>query len=336
MERIVEIEKFSAEETTETSLRPEGWEGYIGQEQIKKNLGVFIEASKKRGEALDHTLFFGPPGLGKTTLALIIANEMGSNIKVTAAPMIEKSGDLAAILTNLEEGDILFIDEIHRLSPAVEEILYPSMEDFRLDIIIGSGPAAQTVKIDLPRFTLIGATTRAGMLSNPLRDRFGMNFRMNFYTPEELARIVMQAAQKLGKPIEHNAALEIARRSRGTPRIALRLLRRVRDFADVADETQIHHERTAYALNELGINAHGFDEMDIRLLELLVQAKGKAMGLSTIAAALSEDEGTIEDVLEPYLLANGYLERTARGRVATPKCYDVLRLTPPSGQTGLF
>ncbi|UFS62117.1 Holliday junction branch migration DNA helicase RuvB [Sulfurimonas sp. HSL-3221] len=336
MERIVEIEKFSAEETVETSLRPEGWKDYIGQEQIKKNLGVFIEASKKRGEALDHTLFFGPPGLGKTTLALIIANEMGSSIKVTAAPMIEKSGDLAAILTNLEEGDILFIDEIHRLSPAVEEILYPSMEDFRLDIIIGSGPAAQTVKIDLPRFTLIGATTRAGMLSNPLRDRFGMNFRMNFYHPEELSRIIMQAAEKLGKPIKHDAALEIARRSRGTPRIALRLLRRVRDFADVADETTIGHERTVYALNELGINAHGFDEMDLRLLELLVQAKGRAMGLSTIAAALSEDEGTIEDVLEPYLLANGYLERTARGRVATPKCYDVLRLTPPTEQSGLF
>ncbi|MBD3800022.1 MAG: Holliday junction branch migration DNA helicase RuvB [Campylobacterales bacterium] len=336
MKRIVEIEKFSAEETVETSLRPEGWKDYIGQEQIKKNLGVFIEASKKRGEALDHTLFFGPPGLGKTTLALIIANEMGSSIKVTAAPMIEKSGDLAAILTNLEEGDILFIDEIHRLSPAVEEILYPSMEDFRLDIIIGSGPAAQTVKIDLPRFTLIGATTRAGMLSNPLRDRFGMNFRMNFYHPEELSRIIMQAAEKLSKPIKHDAALEIARRSRGTPRIALRLLRRVRDFADVADEATITHERTVFALNELGINAHGFDEMDLRLLELLVQSKGRAMGLSTIAAALNEDEGTIEDVLEPYLLANGYLERTARGRVATPKCYDVLRLTPPVEQPGLF
>lgn len=334
--RIVEIEQFNAEETVETSLRPEGWSDYIGQEQIKKNLGVFIEASKKRGEALDHTLFSGPPGLGKTTLALIIANEMGSNIKVTAAPMIEKSGDLAAILTNLEAGDILFIDEIHRLSPAVEEILYPSMEDFRLDIIIGSGPAAQTVKIDLPRFTLIGATTRAGMLSNPLRDRFGMNFRMNFYTPEELSQIIIQAAQKLDKPIDRDAALEIARRSRGTPRIALRLLRRVRDFADVADEMHICHERTSYALNELGINAYGFDEMDLRLLELLVQAKGRAMGLSTIAAALSEDEGTIEDVLEPYLLANGYLERTARGRIATPKCYDVLRLTPAAEQPGLF
>lgn len=331
MERIVEIEKFTAEEVTETSLRPSNWDGYIGQEQIKKNLGVFIEASSKRNEALDHVLFYGPPGLGKTTLALIIANEMGSNIKVTAAPMIEKSGDLAAILTNLEEGDILFIDEIHRLSPAVEEILYPSMEDFRLDIIIGSGPAAQTVKIDLPRFTLIGATTRAGMLSNPLRDRFGMNFRMQFYTPDELCTIVTQASQKLGKTIDKEAAHEIARRSRGTPRIALRLLKRVRDFSDVANESSILHSRSQYALDQLGINAHGFDEMDIRLLTLLVGARGRAMGLSTIAAALSEDEGTIEDVLEPYLLANGYLERTARGRVATPKTYDLLKFgNPPS------
>jgi len=330
VERIVEIEKFSADDLNETSLRPSGWNDYIGQDQIKKNLGVFIEASKKRSEALDHVLFFGPPGLGKTTLALIIADEMGSNIKVTAAPMIEKSGDLAAILTNLEEGDILFIDEIHRLSPAVEEILYPSMEDFRLDIIIGSGPAAQTVKIDLPRFTLIGATTRAGMLSNPLRDRFGMNFRMQFYTADELCDIITQASLKLGKAIEREAAMEIAKRSRGTPRIALRLLKRVRDFADVADEEKILHTRSRYALDQLGINAHGFDEMDIRLLKLLMEAKGRAMGLSTIAAALSEDEGTIEDVLEPYLLANGYLERTARGRVATPKTYELLKFgTPP-------
>lgn len=329
MERIVEIEKFTAEDVTELSLRPSAWEDYIGQEQIKKNLGVFIEASSKRNEALDHVLFYGPPGLGKTTLALIIANEMGSNIKVTAAPMIEKSGDLAALLTNLEEGDILFIDEIHRLSPAVEEILYPSMEDFRLDIIIGSGPAAQTIKIDLPRFTLIGATTRAGMLSNPLRDRFGMNFRLQFYTPEELCSIVIQAAVKLGKTIDESAALEIARRSRGTPRIALRLLKRVRDFAEVANESTILFERSQYALNQLGINAHGFDEMDIRLLKLLMDAKGRAMGLSTIAAALSEDEGTIEDVLEPYLLANGYLERTSRGRLATPKTYELLKFGNP-------
>lgn len=330
MGRIIEIEKFELEAVTETSLRPSAWDDYIGQEQIKKNLGVFIQASTKRKEALDHVLFYGPPGLGKTTLALIIANEMGSNIKVTAAPMIEKSGDLAAILTNLEEGDILFIDEIHRLSPAVEEILYPSMEDFRLDIIIGSGPAAQTVKIDLPRFTLIGATTRAGMLSNPLRDRFGMNFRMQFYTPEELCTIITKAALKLGKTINSHAAYEIAKRSRGTPRIALRLLKRVRDFAEVANETTILQERTQYALDQLGINANGFDEMDLRLLTLLMGAKGRAMGLSTIAAAMSEDEGTIEDVLEPYLLANGYLERTARGRIATTKTYELLKFgTPP-------
>ena len=337
MDRIVEIEKFDAdEETLEVSLRPDAWSEYIGQEQIKKNLGVFIEASKKRDEALDHVLFFGPPGLGKTTLALIIANEMNANIKVTAAPMIEKSGDLAAILTNLQEGDILFIDEIHRLSPAVEEILYSSMEDFRIDIIIGSGPAAQTVKIDLPRFTLIGATTRAGMLSNPLRDRFGMSFRMQFYNASELAKIVGQASNKLNKEIIHEASIEIAKRSRGTPRIALRLLRRVRDFADVADEVDIKHSRTQYALNELGINSHGFDEMDIKLLNLLVSANGRAMGLSTIAAALSEDEGTVEDVLEPYLLANGYLERTAKGRRATRATYEILNISPPLEEGRLF
>jgi Holliday junction DNA helicase RuvB len=327
MERIVEIETFDIEEqTTEVTLRPDAWSEYIGQEHIKKNLGVFIEASIKRNEALDHVLFYGPPGLGKTTLALIIANEMNTNIKVTAAPMIEKSGDLAAILTNLEEGDILFIDEIHRLSPAVEEILYSSMEDYRIDIIIGSGPAAQTVKIDLPRFTLIGATTRAGMLSNPLRDRFGMSFRMQFYSSEELAVIVVQASNKLEKKIAKEAAVEISKRSRGTPRIALRLLRRVRDFGEVAHEENLNHKRTSYALNELGINSHGFDEMDIRLLNLLVAAKGRAMGLSSIAASLSEDEGTVEDVLEPYLIANGYLERTAKGRRATRATYDVLNI----------
>jgi holliday junction DNA helicase RuvB len=326
-DRLVEIETFSMdEESSEVTLRPDAWSEYIGQEQIKKNLGVFIEASKRREEALDHVLFYGPPGLGKTTLALIIANEMNTNIKVTAAPMIEKSGDLAAILTNLEEGDILFIDEIHRLSPAVEEILYSSMEDYRIDIIIGSGPAAQTVKIDLPRFTLVGATTRAGMLSNPLRDRFGMSFRMQFYSSDELAQIVMQAAKKLEREIAKEAALEISKRSRGTPRIALRLLRRVRDFAEVAQESIINHDRTQYALNELGINSHGFDEMDLRLLNLLVAAKGRAMGLSSIAASLSEDEGTVEDVLEPYLIANGYLERTAKGRRATRATYDVLNM----------
>jgi Holliday junction DNA helicase RuvB len=337
MDRVVDIETFSLEdENSEVTLRPDAWSEYIGQEQIKKNLSVFIEASKKREEALDHVLFYGPPGLGKTTLALIIANEMNSNIKVTAAPMIEKSGDLAAILTNLEEGDILFIDEIHRLSPAVEEILYSSMEDYRIDIIIGSGPAAQTVKIDLPRFTLIGATTRAGMLSNPLRDRFGMSFRMNFYSNEELARIIVQASNKLEREIIHEAALEIAKRSRGTPRIALRLLRRVRDFAEVADEDHINHSRTQYALDELGINSHGFDEMDLRLLNLLASANGRAMGLSTIAAALSEDEGTVEDVLEPYLIANGYLERTAKGRRATRATYDVLNMKNVNADGTLF
>lgn len=327
MDRVVDIETFTLDdEKNEVTLRPDAWSEYIGQEQIKKNLAVFIEASKKREEALDHVLFYGPPGLGKTTLALIIASEMNANIKITAAPMIEKSGDLAAILTNLEEGDILFIDEIHRLSPAVEEILYSSMEDYRIDIIIGSGPAAQTVKIDLPRFTLIGATTRAGMLSNPLRDRFGMSFRMNFYTHEELAQIIIQASNKMDKEIVYDAAFEIAKRSRGTPRIALRLLRRVRDFAEVADESKINHKRTQYALDELGINSHGFDEMDLRLLNLLAGANGRAMGLSTIAAALSEDEGTVEDVLEPYLIANGYLERTAKGRKATRATYDILNM----------
>jgi Holliday junction DNA helicase RuvB len=295
---------------------------------------VFIEASLKRGEALDHVLFFGPPGLGKTTLSNIIATQMGSSIKTTAAPMIEKSGDLAALLTNIEEGDILFIDEIHRLSPAVEEILYPAMEDFRLDIIIGSGPAAQAVKIDLPRFTLIGATTRAGMLSNPLRERFGMHFRMEFYTSNELATIIKQASSKLNREIEDNSAIEIAKRSRGTPRIALRLLRRVRDFADVAAEEVISLKTTKFALEQLGVNSVGFDEQDKKLLELLISAKGRPMGLATMAAALSEDEGTIEDVLEPYLIANGYIERTARGRIATPKAYELFKLIPPEQKRG--
>ncbi len=339
MERIVEIERFDNEISFENTLRPSSWDEYIGQEKIKKNLKVFIEASKRRSEALDHILFFGPPGLGKTTLANIISTQMEANIKTTAAPMIEKSGDLAALLTNIEEGDILFIDEIHRMSPAIEEILYPAMEDFRLDIIIGSGPAAQTVKIDLPRFTLIGATTRAGMLSNPLRERFGMHFRMQFYSIEELATIIEQASKKLDKAADKDASLEISRRSRGTPRIALRLLRRVRDFAEVANEERITLARAKYALDELGVNDIGFDEQDIQLLELLISAKGRPMGLSTIGAALSEDEGTIEDVLEPYLIANGYIERTARGRIATTKTYELFRLTPPplgDHQGGLF
>lgn len=325
--RIVEIERFDDEVSYEVTLRPSSWSEYIGQEKIKRNLKVFIEASLKRDEALDHVLFFGPPGLGKTTIANIIANEMNANIKTTSAPMIEKAGDLAALLTNIEEGDILFIDEIHRMSPAIEEILYPAMEDFRLDIIIGSGPAAQTVKIDLPRFTLIGATTRAGMLSNPLRERFGMHFRMQFYTDEELTQIVNIASHKLAKPAHDEASKEIARRSRGTPRIALRLLKRVRDFSEVANEKEVTIDRARYALDELGVNNLGFDEQDIRLLELLISAKNRPMGLSTIGAALSEDEGTIEDVLEPYLIAHGYIERTARGRIATPKSYEHFKLS---------
>jgi len=329
MERIVEVEKLDLESAYEVSLRPGGWDEYIGQEKIKKNLQVFIKAAQKRGEALDHVLFFGPPGLGKTTLANIIANEMQANIKTTAAPMIEKSGDLAAILTNLEEGDILFIDEIHRLSPAIEEILYPAMEDFRLDIIIGSGPAAQTIKLDLPRFTLIGATTRAGMISSPLRDRFGMHFRLQFYNTEELAQIIKKASLKLECLAHDDACIETARRSRGTPRIALRLLKRIRDYAEVEDEKEITLDRSCYALDALGVDDRGFDEMDIRFLELLIAAKGRPMGLGTIAATLSEDEGTIEDVIEPYLIANGFIEKTARGRIATPKTYTLFRLTPP-------
>ncbi len=334
MDRIVEIERFDTDVSFEMTLRPTSWDEYIGQEKIKKNLKVFIEASLKREEALDHALFFGPPGLGKTTIANIIASQMNSNIKTTSAPMIEKAGDLAALLTNIEEGDILFIDEIHRMSPAIEEILYPAMEDFRLDIIIGSGPAAQTVKIDLPRFTLIGATTRSGMLSHPLRERFGMHFRMQFYTHDELSQIVDIASRKLDKPAHDKASQEIAKRSRGTPRIALRLLKRVRDFSEVANENEVTIDRAKYALDELGVNSLGFDEQDIKLLELLISAKSRPMGLSTIGASLSEDEGTIEDVLEPYLIAHGYIERTARGRVATQKSYEHFRLN--AREEGLF
>ncbi len=325
MERIVEIEKFEVENNYETTLRPNCWEEYIGQDKIKKNLQVFISAAKKRDEAIDHILFFGPPGLGKTTLAYIIANKMEANIKVTTAPMIEKAGDLAAILTNLEEKDILFIDEIHRLSPAVEEILYSAMEDFRLDIIIGSGPAAQTIKIDIPRFTLIGATTRAGMISSPLRDRFGMHFRLHFYSQEELSKIISIASKKLNIKCDKDASLEIAKRSRGTPRIALRLFKRIRDFAEVDNATVIDLNISKFGLDELGVNEMGFDELDVGFLKILLEAKGKPLGLNTIAAALSEDEVTIEDVIEPYLLANGYIERTARGRVATPKTYELFK-----------
>ncbi|WRB41223.1 Holliday junction branch migration DNA helicase RuvB [Helicobacter pylori] len=325
-ERIVNLETLDFETSQEVSLRPNLWEDFIGQEKIKSNLQISICAAKKRQESLDHMLFFGPPGLGKTSISHIIAKEMKTNIKITAAPMIEKSGDLAAILTNLQAKDILFIDEIHRLSPAIEEVLYPAMEDFRLDIIIGSGPAAQTIKIDLPPFTLIGATTRAGMLSNPLRDRFGMSFRMQFYSPSELALIIKKAAVKLNQDIKEESADEIAKRSRGTPRIALRLLKRVRDFALVKNSSLMDLNITLHALNELGVNELGFDEADLAYLSLLANAQGKPVGLNTIAASMREDEGTIEDVIEPFLLANGYLERTAKGRIATSKTHVLLKI----------
>ena len=336
MDRIVEIEKMQLDESVESSLRPSSFEDYVGQEKIKSNLAIAIAAAKKRADVLDHVLFYGPPGLGKTTLAHIIAAQMGAAIKVTAAPMIEKAGDLAAILTNLQSGDVLFIDEIHRLSPAIEEVLYSAMEDFRLDIIIGSGPAAQTIKIDIPHFTLIGATTRAGMISAPLRDRFGMQFRLQFYTHAELARIVQIASVKLGKESASDASAEIARRSRGTPRIALRLLRRIRDFAEVRDEGAISHDRAREGLEALGVDEQGFDEMDIKYLEILFDANRRALGLSTIAAALSEDEGTIEDVIEPYLLANGYIEKTAKGRIATDKAREALGRVLKTAERNLF
>lgn len=336
MDRIVEIEKMQLDESVESSLRPSSFEDYVGQEKIKSNLAIAIAAAKKRADVLDHVLFYGPPGLGKTTLAHIIAAQMSAAIKVTAAPMIEKAGDLAAILTNLQSGDVLFIDEIHRLSPAIEEVLYSAMEDFRLDIIIGSGPAAQTIKIDIPHFTLIGATTRAGMISAPLRDRFGMQFRLQFYTHAELARIVQIASVKLGKESASDASAEIARRSRGTPRIALRLLRRIRDFAEVRDEGAISHDRAREGLEALGVDEQGFDEMDIKYLEILFDAKRRALGLSTIAAALSEDEGTIEDVIEPYLLANGYIEKTAKGRIATDKAREALGHVLKTAERNLF
>ncbi|GAA8546038.1 Holliday junction branch migration DNA helicase RuvB [Helicobacter pylori] len=332
-ERIVNLETLDFETSQEVSLRPNLWEDYIGQEKIKSNLQISICAAKKRQESLDHMLFFGPPGLGKTSISHIIAKEMETNIKITAAPMIEKSGDLAAILTNLQARDILFIDEIHRLSPAIEEVLYPAMEDFRLDIIIGSGPAAQTIKIDLPPFTLIGATTRAGMLSNPLRDRFGMSFRMQFYNPSELALIIKKAAVKLNQDIKEESADEIAKRSRGTPRIALRLLKRVRDFALVKNSSLMDLNITLHALNELGVNELGFDEADLAYLSLLANAQGRPVGLNTIAASMREDEGTIEDVIEPFLLANGYLERTAKGRIATLKTHALLKIPTLNPQT---
>lgn len=307
----------------EQNLRPKRLSDYIGQEEIKESLRVFIEAAVQRGEALDHVLLHGYPGLGKTSLATIISYELGVNLKTTSGPVIERPGDLAAILTNLEPRDVLFIDEIHRLNSTVEEILYPAMEDFQLDIIIGQGPSARSIKIDLPPFTLVGATTRAGLLSPPLRDRFGVILRLDFYKPEELKQIVMRSARILGISIDEAGAMEIARRSRGTPRIANRILRRVRDFAQVRADGVITEEVAKKALDLLDVDERGFDAMDRRILQLIIDHyDGGPVGIDTIAAALSEEKTTIEDVYEPYLIQQGYIRKTPRGRMATRKAYE--------------
>jgi Holliday junction DNA helicase RuvB len=306
-------------ETSPNSFRPISWDNYIGQELIKKNLNVFIHSCKKRGESLDHILFYGPAGLGKTTIAHIISNQMDSKLKTSSAPMIEKRGDLAAVLTNLEQGDILFIDEIHRLNPAIEEILYPAMEDYKLDIIVGSGVAAQTIQIDLPHFTLIGATTRLGSISTPLRDRFGMSFHLQFYTNKELAQIINIASNSLDIKITKEASLELANASRGTPRIALNILKRIRDFAQFNNEKTISLERCKEGLNSLGINKEGLDSFDIKLIKLLIKNKDKAIGLSTLATMLNEDKGMIEFAIEPYLISNDFIIKTTKGRIASNK-----------------
>ncbi|MBI1908905.1 MAG: Holliday junction branch migration DNA helicase RuvB [Deltaproteobacteria bacterium] len=309
----------------ENSLRPKSFGEFIGQESVKKNLIVFIEAARRRNEPLDHALFCGPPGLGKTSLAHIIAHERGVQIKSTSGPAIERPGDLAAILTNLEQGDVLFIDEIHRLSKIIEEILYPAMEDYKLDIVIGQGPSAKTVKLDLPRFTLIGATTRAGLLTSPFRDRFGITARLDFYSPEELTKIVLRSAKILGVQVDPEAALEIAGRSRGTPRITNRLLRRVRDFAQVHGTGLIDLDRAKKALTLLEVDNKGFDAMDRKiLLTIIDKFEGGPVGVETLSSAISEERETIEDVYEPYLIQSGYLNRTSRGRVATRLAYEHL------------
>ncbi len=314
----------------ENVLRPKSMEGYVGQEKVKTNLSVFMQAAKLRGEPLDHVLLYGPPGLGKTTLAHIIAGEMGVQIKVTSGPSIEKSGDLAAILTNLNEGDVLFIDEIHRLNHNVEEILYPAMEDYSLDFIIGKGPSARSVQIPLKRFTLIGATTKAGMISSPLRDRFGVICRLEMYSVGELAEIVRRSAATLGAEIDEDAATEVAKRSRGTPRIVNRLLKRVRDFSAVMGHESITIEDAAHALDRLEIDELGLDNIDIRLLTSLIDKfKGGPVGLETLAATINEDSNTIEDVYEPYLLQLGFVARTPRGRVATQRAYEHLHKEMP-------